>query len=156
MQKIYTLMLAISLIGLQASVVFAKNVKPTPDNTCIVVNKTVIQPLVPKQQVFIAENGNLGIYQANTGKAYIDENAYKKVSRVLITDSGKISKKPFRKAYLGMLVEDDKKYALFGRESDPEPINDAPDADVRTEEKIQEDFGSNFGSGRYTPNDKWD
>lgn len=156
MKKIYTLILAISLIGLQESIIFAKNIKTTPSGTCIVVNKTVVQPLPSKQQVFIAENGNLGIYQEKTDKAYIDENTYKKISKVLINDAGKPSRKPLRKAYLGMLVEDDKKYALFGKESDPEPIDDGPDSDVRTEEKIREDFGSNFGSGRYTPNDKWD
>jgi len=108
-----------------------------------------------EQQVFIAKNGDTGIYQSNRKKAFIGDTNYIKVKSVLI-DGQKKLRTPSKSIYLGKLIEGENIYELYGREENPAPVNDSPDADVRTENKIDEDFMRNFGSGKYTPDDKWD
>lgn len=169
MQKIYKFILMISLIELQeTSMQAAKKVVPqrvvvaddfglyeTNAKESYII-KDILKQKPETEQEFIAENGTMGIYQPDYGKAYIGDNSYDKVTPILIKNSDKKIRKPWKKSYLGVLIDGDKKYRLYGKDSDPAPVNDGPDSDVRTEEKIDEDFGRNFGSGQYTPNDKWD
>jgi hypothetical protein len=168
MQKIYKFILLISLIGLQETAMQAAK-KIIQQNVIVADNfglyetnakesyiKDILKQKPETEQEFIAENGTMGIYQPGYGKAYIGDDSYEKVTATLITSPDKKIKKPWRKSYLGVLIDGDKKYRLYGRDSDPAPVNDGPDSDVRTEQKLGEDFGRNFGSGHYTPNDKWD
>lgn len=108
------------------------------------------------QHAFIADNGTVGIFQPSKHKAFIGDDQYDKVRAILIKNSDKKNKKPRNKVRLGNLIDGDNRFILYGRNSNPPPVNNNPDADVRTEEKLGEDFGRNFGSGQYTPNDKWD
>lgn len=168
MQKIYKFILLISLVGLQEVSMqarkttrqeFADDDDTTlyqPNITESYIIKDIIKEQPVTQQEFIAENGMMGIYQPVTGKAYIGDNNYDKVTAISITSPDKKIRKPWKKSYLGVLIDGDKKYRLYGRDSDPAPVNDGPDSDVRTEIRIDEDFGRNFGSGQHTPNDKWD
>lgn len=108
-----------------------------------------------KQQNFIAYNGMLGIYQPTLRKAHIDNNTYSKVKSILKQSDKKI-KKPWNSMFLGTLIDGENEYELYGKKIDDTPINTRPDADVRTEQKLAEDFMRGFGSGKYTQNDLWD
>ena len=108
-----------------------------------------------KQQNFIAYNGMLGIYQPELRKAHIDNNTYSKVKSILKQSDKKI-KKPWNSMFLGTLIDGENEYELYGKKIDDTPINTRPDADVRTEQKLAEDFMRGFGSGKYTQNDLWD
>ena len=106
------------------------------------------------QQEFIARNGQIGIYEPNLQRAFIGDDSYKGVKVVL--NSGRRARKPRGLVELGKLIDGENIKILYGKDSDPLPVNEAPDADVLTEQEIGADFGRDFGSGGYTPGDKWD
>jgi|GEM_PF-2186971 len=110
---------------------------------------------VSKQQSFIASNGMLGIYQPLTHKAFIDNDSYEQVQAILLQSHKKV-RKPKKKIFIGTLIDGDNIYELYGKNHLQAPIYSGPDADVRTEEKLSESFMRDFGSGQYTPDDKWD
>jgi len=145
MQKKYILTLIVTFIALQTSFSYTQS-----DAYCDARAKH--DPAFQKE--FIAHNGEVGIYEPNLHRAYIDDNRYGKVKAVLHTD--RKMRKPWRSVYLGKLVDGQDTYDLYGRDDEPAPVNDAPDADVLTEQRIDEDFLRDFGSGKYTPGDKWD
>ncbi len=148
MNKVYKLMIALNLMIVLLPLLQAKDVTQDSKNNCSCRAKNF-------QQDFIAKNGELGIYQPNRHKAYIDDHSYIRVKAVL-TNGPKKLKKPWNSIPLGKLIDGDNIYELYGKDENPAPVNDGPDADVRTEMKIDEDFMRNFGSGKYTPDDKWD
>ena len=107
------------------------------------------------EQTFIAKRGKIGIYQPELKLAHIGNNNYKEVEAVFVEKDKRI-KKPKKSVYLGRLIDGKKVYKLFGKDIDPVPVDNSPDGDVRTEQKIDEDFLSDFGSGKWTTDDKWD
>ena len=143
-RKIYTFMIAINLILIAGSCLQAQDIH---NNQCPASKDC--------QKTFIAQNGEIGIYQPNKRKAFIGDDSYMRVKAIL-TNGPKKLKKPWNSIPLGKLIDGNDIYELYGKDEHPAPINDGPDADVRTEMKIDEDFMRDFGSGKFTPGDKWD
>lgn len=141
-------MMAFNLIITAPQLLQARDVAPeqNKDNSCKSKNY---------QQTFIGRNGEIGIYQPNLNKAYVGNDSYTKVKAVLLSGPKKL-RKPFNSVSLGKLVDGEDVYELYGRNNNPAPVNDGPDYGVRTEDKLSEDFMRDFGSGAYTPDDKWD
>ena len=144
--KIYKLMIAINLAFVAGSFLQARDRQETKTNLCS--TKTC-------QKEFIAQNGEIGIYQPNKNKAFIGDDSYIKVKPILINGSNKL-RKPSNSIPLGKLIDGNDIYELYGRDEHPAPIDDSPTGDVRTEQEIDYDFMRDFGSGKYTPGDKWD
>jgi len=105
-----------------------------------------------KQQNFIAYNGMLGIYQEDKQTAYINKNSFSKIKKILKQSDKKI-KKQWNSMFLGTLIDGNNEYELYGKNNNPEPDNKTG---IRTQDALAYDFMSDFGSGKFTPNDLWD
>lgn len=168
MNKKYICIILMNIIALQDTCIHTKNTILEPElcnDNQLHALQSYVQELVKEdiaqlqpnpQQEFITKNGTIGIYYPDLGKVYIGDEVYGKLKFVPKIDSNKKIKKQRNVSYLGDIIQGDKKFGLYGRNDDPVPVNHAPDSDVRTQNKIDEDFLSDFGSGKYTPNDKWD
>ena len=141
MKKMYTFMIAINLMMISGLFLQAEQGQCPATKDC--------------QQNFIAENGKTGIYQPNQHKAFINGDSYIRVKSLLANGPNKLHK-PWNSVYLGELIDGENVYKLYGKDEHPVPVNNGPDGDVRTEIKLREDFMEDFGSGKYTNDDKWD
>ena len=146
MNKIYKLMIAINLVFAAGSLLHARERQETGTNLCAAKSC---------QKEFIGQNGEIGIYQPNKSKAFIGDDSYIRVKAILTNGSRKL-RKPSNSIPLGKLIDGQDIYELYGRDEHPAPVDDSPTGDVRTEQEIDYDFMRDFGSGKYTPGDKWD
>ena len=127
-KKLYALLFISSLTLLPTYMLFAKKQEPI---------------------LFQAEDRSTGKYIAGNkkynGKAFLDENEYINVVAILKSKLHTKASKKLRKNkdFLGFFIDEktSQLFYLYGQRKNPEPKDDAPDADVLTVKAIKEDFG---------------
>jgi hypothetical protein len=110
---------------------------------------SLYQTYQDEPQLFQAENGIMGKYwckeKHRPAKAQIDDNEFINIvvikTKQLQTKRAKKLRK--HKDYLGFYISQktNLEYNLYGINANPDPIDDGPDADVRTVIAIKQDYG---------------